>query len=138
MLNSAYVYFGLYGEFDPAQLVDHLKITPTSTSRKGSRNPELVIPRQSHWKYGTDEKTAAVIDIYEMADSIVADLEPHHGDIVSAIREFKLDAMLQVVIRFSTDDEISTPAIGFSRKALSFVDLVSATIDIDTYIESEG
>ena len=138
MLNTAYVYFGLYGEFDPAQLVERLKVTPTSTSRKGSRNPDLVIPRQSHWKYGTDEKTDAVIDIYEMADRIVADLEPQQGDIVSVIREFELDAKLQVVIRFSTDEEISTPAIGFSRKALSFVDSVSATIDIDTYIKSEG
>ena len=136
MLNSAYVYFGLYGEFDPDVLIERIKIAPTSFCMKGRRNPQLVIPKQSQWKYSTDEKTAAVIDIYELADSVIIDLEPHVLDIANAIDEFKLEAVLEVVIRFSTDDEISTPAIGFSRRTLSFIEQTNATIDIDTYIES--
>ena len=138
MLNSAYVYFGLYGDFDPEVLIQRIKIDPTSSCKKGSRNPELVIPRQSQWKYSTDEKTAAAIDIYELADSVIVDLEPHVLHIARVIDEFKLDAVLEVVIRFSTDDEISTPAIGFSRRTLSFIEQTNATIDIDTYIESDS
>ena len=137
MLNSAYVYFGLYGDFDPDVLNERIKIDPTSSCMKGSRNPELVIPKESQWKYSTDEKTAAVIDIYELADSVIHDLEPHVLDIAHAIDEFNLEAVMEVVIRFSTDDEISTPAIGFSRRTLSFIERTNATIDIDTYIESD-
>jgi len=138
MLNSAYAYFALYGDFDPADLIERISIRPTSASLKGNRNPERVIPRRAQWKYSTDEKTAAVIDIYEIVDSVIVDLDPYRQEIVNAIEALNLTAVLQVVIRFSTDEEISTPAIGLSRQAVSFSNAVGATIDIDTYIESDG
>lgn len=45
-----------------------------------------------------------------------------------------LYAVLEVVLYISTDDAVSTPAIGFSNRVLAFLADVNASIDIDTYI----
>jgi len=75
-----------------------------------------------------------VIDVYEMADQIVQQLAPHSTQIRNAISDLDLKAKLQVVIHFSTHDEVPTPAIGFSNEVLAFLTEVNANIDIDTYI----
>ena len=82
----------------------------------------------------TERITAECIDVYELAEKVVDQLESKAIEVRNAVQELELHAVLQVVIHFSTDDNISTPAIGFSSRVLEFLATVGATIDIDTYI----
>ncbi len=77
---------------------------------------------------------AECIDVYELADQIVSKLEGNAAQIKDAIAALDLYAVLEVVLYFSTDDSVSTPAIGFSNRVLAFLAKVNASIDIDTYI----
>lgn len=82
----------------------------------------------------TERIVAEYIDVYELADEIIARLEPHAAKLGDAIADLELYAVLEVVLYFSTDDDVSTPAIGFSNRVLRFLASINASIDIDTYI----
>ncbi|MCU0713326.1 MAG: DUF4279 domain-containing protein [Pirellula sp.] len=111
-----------------------LGITPTSSCAKGARHSERGLPKTSQWEVSTERIVAECIDICELADQIVSKLEGNALQIKDAIAEFDLYAVLEVVLYFSTDDGVSTPAIGFSNRVLAFLAKVNASIDIDTYI----
>jgi|LakMenE18May11ns_1017448.scaffolds.fasta_scaffold9144121_1 hypothetical protein len=132
--NEGYVYFGLRGTFDPDELTLRLGITPTSSCAQGARNPQRGLPKTSQWEVSTERIVAEYIDVYELADQVVSKLETHAAHIKDAIAALDLYAVLEVVLYFSTDDEVSTPAIGFSNRVLAFLADVNASIDIDTYI----
>ena len=135
--NEGYVYFGLRGAFDPDELTERIGISPTSSSREGGRNRQRRLPRTSQWELSTERIVAECIDISQLADEIIAKLEPHSPQIKDAIADLDLYAVLEVVLYFSTDDEVSTPAIGFSNRVLAFLADVNASIDIDTYVIPE-
>lgn len=128
------MYFGLRGTFDPDELTLRIGITPTSSCAQGTRNLQLGLPKTSLWKVSTERIVAEYIDVYELADQIVSKLEAHTDQIKDAISALDLYAVLEAVLYFSTDDEVSTPAIGFSNRVLAFLVDVNASIDIDTYI----
>lgn len=132
--NEGYVYFGLRGTFDPDAMTLRLGITPTSSCAQGAKNPQRGLPKTSQWEVSTERIVAEYIDVYELADQIVSKLEGNAVQIKDAIAVFDLYAVLEVVLYFSTDDEVSTPAIGFSNRVLAFLADVNASIDIDTYI----
>jgi hypothetical protein len=132
--NEGYVYFGLRGGFNPDDLTARLGITPTSSCAQGAKNPERGIPKTSQWQLSTERIVAEYIDVYELSEKIVIQLEPFAARIKDAISELDLYAVLEVVLYFSTDDEVSTPAIGFSKRVLTFLATINASIDIDTYI----
>jgi hypothetical protein len=132
--NQGYVYFGLRGTFDPEEITSRLSIKPTSSCAKGARYPERGLPKTSQWEVSTERIVAECIDVYELADQIVTKLEGNARQIKDAIAELDLYAVLQVVLYLSTDDGVSTPAIGFSNRVLEFLAMVNASIDIDTYI----
>jgi hypothetical protein len=104
---------------------------PTSVRRKAEPTP-----RHSSWEVSTAEIENDIIDIYDMSSTLVALLQPHAKQIAAAKQQFKLDAVLEVVLWITTDDSKSTPAIGFDSNVISFLNMVSATIDIDTYRNS--
>jgi len=83
--------------------------------------------------YSTGKLQDDVIDVYDMASSLVATLEPHADRIVEAKRAYGLEAVLEVVLRITLDETKSTPAIGFDSRVISFLNRVGASIDIDTY-----
>ena len=132
--NEGYVYFGLRGAFDPDELTLRLGITPTSSCAQGTRNSKRGLPKTSFWEVSTERIVAECIDVYELADQIVSKLEGNAAQIKDAIAALDLYAVLEVVLYFSTDDGVSTPAIGFSNRVLAFLAKVNASIDIDTYI----
>jgi len=132
--NEGYVYFGLRGTFDPEALTNQLGITPTSSCAQGAKNPQRGIPKTSQWEVSTDRIVAEYIDVYELADQVVTQLERNAPQIKDAIAALDLYAVLEVVLYFSTDDDVSTPAVGFSNRVLAFLAYVNASIDIDTYI----
>ena len=56
---------------------------------------------------------------------------------LSALRQqFKVEAVLQVVLYITTDETKSTPAIGFEPEVISFLNAVGASVDIDTYLNA--
>jgi hypothetical protein len=111
-----------------------LGVTPTSSCAQGARHPQRGLPKTSQWEVSTERVVAEDIDVYELADQIVSKLEGNAAQIKDAIAALDLYAVLEVVLYFSTDDEVSTPAIGFSHRVLAFLADVNASIDIDTYI----
>ncbi len=127
MTNEGEVYFGLFGDdFDPESL--SIDIAPTGTKRKA-----YPAPKHSWWVYSTGKLQDDVIDVYDMASSLVATLEPHADRIVEAKRAYGLEAVLEVVLTITLDETKSTPAIGFDSRVISFLNRVGASIDIDTY-----
>jgi hypothetical protein len=130
LTNSGKVYFGLYGDnFEPDEITEMIGLEPTSTNSKGDP-----LPKKHSWKFGLDEIEADYIDIYEMSSELVSKLKPVSSKIVEAKEKFNLELVLQVVLWISTDETISTPAIGFESDVIDFLDKVGATIDIDTYL----
>ena len=101
---------------------------------RGARNPAKGTPKNSIWNVATERITAERIDVYELADKVIDQLDGKTDEIRKAVQDLDLYAVLEVVIHFSTNDDISTPAIGFSSRVLDFLVNVGATIDIDTYI----
>lgn len=127
MPNEGEVYFGLFGDdFDPAAL--SVGVAPTKIRRKGDKTPKF-----SSWIYSTGKQKADVVDIYEMASSLVASLEPCAEKIIEAKRAFGLEAVLEVIVTISLDETKSTPAIGFDANVIAFLHRVGASIDVDTY-----
>jgi hypothetical protein len=114
----------LRGTFDPDEMTLRLGFTPTSSSAQGSRNPQRGLPKTSQWHVSTERIVAEV----------VSQLEGNAAQIKDAIAAFDLHAVLEVVLYFSSDEEVSTPAIGFSHRVIAFLADVNASIDIDTYI----
>ena len=68
-----------------------------------------------------------------MYSDLVAKLKKYDDTILVAINKFSLRATFPVVLWISTDDSISTPAVGFDPEVISFIYKLGANVDIDTY-----
>lgn len=129
MTNEGEVYFALYGaEFDPDEFTRLIGIEPTSIRRKASPGP-----KRSSWKFSSGKIENDVIDVYKMSNALISRLLPHAEKIAKARSDLKLSAVLQVVLWITTDESKSTPAIGFESEVISFLHIVGASIDVDTY-----
>lgn len=134
MTSIGEVYFGLFGEdFEPNDVSDFIGLAATRVRRRGERNPNVPLPRESSWKFSTGKIEDDTIDVYEMSELLVSQLAPYVGKIIEAVCIFNLTCKLQVVLWIDQDETKSTPAIGFERPVLDFLASVGATIDIDTY-----
>jgi hypothetical protein len=128
-MNEGEVYLGLFGDdFDPDAVTRIIGLKPTRIMRKG--NPR---PKRSSWEFSTGKIKGEVVDVYEMASSLVKKLAPYENQILNAKNDLDLDAVLEVVLTITCDDSKSTPAIGFEGNVLTFLNKIGATIDIDTY-----
>jgi hypothetical protein len=115
MTNGGEVYFGLWGDnFDPSVL--SLGVEPTKIKRKADPRP-----KHSFWVFSTGKVRADLIDVYELSSSLIAKLEPHTDKIIKAMKEHSLEAVLQVVLTVTPNDQISTPAIKQRRVRSCFV-----------------
>jgi hypothetical protein len=132
MTNLGRVYFGLRGDFVPAELTEAIGIKPTSAKMAGERIPGKV-PKCSMWDYSTEQVEGEVVDVYDLSSKIIKDLAPYADRIAAEVRKRDLAAVLQVVLWISTDEDVSTPAIGFDAEVINFLHHVGGTIDIDTY-----
>lgn len=136
MSNTGRVFFGLRGDFVPDQLTEAIGIEPTSASMAGERIPGKV-PKCSLWDYSTEEIRGEVVDVYDLSSKIVKDLAPYANRISTEVKRRDLMAVLQGVLWISTDEDISTPVIGFESDVISFLHHVGGTIDIDTYRKTD-
>ena len=129
-MNEGYIYFGLFGdEFEPDVVTERLGLEPSRIMRKGDP-----IPKHTSWQLLTEKFVGEVVDVYEIAKPLIERLEPKSEAIRALVDEFDLEAILQVVLWISRDENISTPAIGFDEKMVQFLSKVRGSIDVDTYI----
>ena len=133
MPNEGRVYFCLKGDFDPTDVTALIGIAPTSAWARGAIDPVRDLPRCSLWDFSSETIVDEIVDVYDMSEAVVIQLEPAAERIREAITQFKLSAVLEVVLKISMDQTLSTPAIGFSQRVVRFVASVGASIDIDTY-----
>ena len=54
--------------------------------------------------------------------------------IIKAVQKFNVVPRLEVVLWFSDDETISTPAIGFEVETIQFLAKIGAYVDVDTYL----
>jgi hypothetical protein len=127
--NEGRVYFELYGEnVEPDVITARLGIEPTHIQSKG--NPK---PKWNSWELSTATIVDDSIDVYAMSSELVAELNQKADEIVLLKKEFHLEAVLEVVLWITMDENKSTPAIGFDHQTIQFLAHVGATIDIETY-----
>lgn len=132
--NEGRVYFAFQGDnFNPDDITKLLGLKPTKIRLKNEL-PSGKLPKFSSWILSSDNIVDEVIDVYEMTTELIKTLEPK-VDVINEIREkFNVTTQLEVVLSFSTNEEISTPAIGFDTTTIDFLAKVGAFIDIDTYL----
>lgn len=130
---DSYAYFGISGDFQPDAFVSRVPIEPTRTLAKHSSNPKRRIPRSTLIRYAECRAKPELIDFEMLAESIVETLHPQRAAIREAIEVCNARAVLQFVLYFPMNEEIPTPIMSFSRRVISFLDAVGATIDIDSY-----
>ena len=129
MTHAAEIHFTLCGEdFDPAELTRLAGLRPTSIFR----TPPPMAKRMK-WKVSLDKVDADCINIYEMASTLVAQLQPHVAGIAHAKQELELQAVLEVVLWVAADDSACMPAIGFESEVIAFLNEVGASIDVDMH-----
>jgi Domain of unknown function (DUF4279) len=130
---TAYIYFGIQGDFDPHEFAGMIQLSPDKCVAKHTSNPEHKIPKTSLLRYAQVETFSDPIDGYELAEKSIGILEPHLDSFVSAIRSHDAEAVFQVVLYFPVSEDVSTPVAGFSKRVVSFIATTGASIDIDTY-----
>lgn len=127
--NACEVYFALFGtDFDPDEVTEIVGLQPTETKRRADP-----IPKHSSWTVSEGKVEGDVIDVYDLSNSLISKIAPYKAEIIRAKQSFGLDAVLEVVLWISTDESISTPAIGFESEVISFLSDIGASIDVDTY-----
>jgi hypothetical protein len=130
---TAYLYLGIQGDFDPYEFASRVRLTPDKCIAKHASNPAHEIPKASLLRYAQVETFSELIDIYELAERSIDILEPHLDSFSSAIRDYEAETVFQVVLYFPISENISTPAFGFSKRVVSFIASVGASVDIDIY-----
>lgn len=133
MPNEGRVYFCVKGQFDHRALTEFIGLGPTSAWNRGEKDVERDLPKCSLWEYST-ARVVEEMDVHALAEWLVEQLEPYEEKIKAAIQQWQLASVLQVVLRISMDEQLSTPAIGFSPRVIRFAGNVGAAVDIDAYL----
>ncbi|MFT3885640.1 MAG: DUF4279 domain-containing protein [Flavobacteriales bacterium] len=131
MSNKGYVYFGLYGDFVPEEVTAVIGLQPTDSVRKGESTVR-VPSKFSRWRWSS-EKSDDLVNVYEVSRSVVDQLIPFEKGIAHAMKQYGLEAVLQVVIFLSGEDEVSSPALGFDETVIAFLGRLNASVDVDLY-----
>ncbi len=134
--NEGRVYFAFDGDdFNPNEITKLLKIQPTNIRLKNSL-PSGKLPKFSSWIFSSDNIIDEIIDIYDMTAVLVKTFESK-VDVINEIKQrFNVTTRLEIVLSFSTDEEVSTPIIGFETDTIAFLAKVGASVDIDTYLQA--
>lgn len=134
MTNEVEVYFALKGDsFDPDAFTKRSGIAPTRVRRKGEPTMHVASLKFSSWEVSLGKMAGDVLFVSELVDKLVERLEGGADFIAEAVSDFSLYAVLEVVLTISTNDSVSTPALGFTPRAIAFLHKVGAEIDVDIY-----
>ena len=133
MKNSAEVYLGVDGDFDPADFTEFVGISPTAAWKKGTRVSERQIPKVSIWNHSSGSFTGEIVDVYNISHVLIKSLISSRQLIRDALQKWNLQSTLQTVLHVSTNDKISTPVVGYSADTIRFFSYIGASIDVDIY-----
>lgn len=134
---TARVYLALRGDFNPFEFAKRISLTPDTCIDKHSRNPLRQLPKTTLLDYADTRTSDELIDLEKLADQAIEILEPHLDAFVSTVARCKPEVVLQVVLYFPTSDEVPTPIMIFSARAIRFLAALGGSIDVDTY-RSDG
>lgn len=132
---KAYVYFGIYGNYDPEAISSKISLKPDKSTARHSSNPRHQIPKESILHYGEVGTESDLIDVYDLAEKSVEILMPDFENFREVILNHQVTAIFQAVVYFPKSAEIPMPAIGFSKRVIEFAAAMGASIDIDSYRE---
>ena len=135
MSSRAYAYLSLSGDFDPAEITARIGLEPSKSIAKHTKDPERGIPKTALLRYAQSHSEDEVPDVIALADEVVSALEPHASVLSEIVKEHGIQARLEVVLVVDKKADLSTPAIGFSKRAVAFLAEIQAFIDVDTYFE---
>lgn len=133
MPEISYIYFTLFGDFDPEDIAPHISLKPWQSYMKHSRSEEKRLPRVSRLNYALIESSSECPDIYELSEQLVDILEPHKSELTFVTANYKIEASCSICLWISHSLAVSAPAIGFSRRVTQFLASVNASIDVDSY-----
>lgn len=129
----SYAYFVLHGDdFDPDEVTQRLKLTPTKKYRKGEKGEYIPITRHSHWSYSSEQKEGA-IDIDELVLQAIEKFVGKEEEILSIKEEYNLSSTLEIVLWIDMNEETSTPYIGHDLKVIDFLHKTRTKTDVDIY-----
>lgn len=133
MANEAYVYMRVSGQFSPDEFTSSVGLIPTKIIMRGERDADLVIPKKSHWSLKGQTAKGDYIDMYDLADEFLLPLSDKCDVLRDVARSYEAEIQVGMVIFISVFDSVPTPAIGLSASAISIMERLGASLDIDTY-----
>jgi len=127
MPNEGEVSFSLFGEgVDAAVLTREIGLTPTSIGTEHTRRAT-----QTRWTFSLGRCDGGVLDVYEMASSLVIALAPHEERLLRVKAASGLEALLQVVLRLASGEAAAPVALGFDPDVVAFLGRVGAGVDVE-------
>lgn len=130
---NSYVYFSLKGDnFDPKEITKRIGISPSDSWRKGETGKYKSAVEFAKWSLSTD-KGKEYLQIDNLVDEIVSKLYDKIETINDLKRQFKLDSVLEIVLYIDTNEDVSTPALGYDLKAIEFLYRTQTKTDVDMY-----
>ncbi len=131
----AYACLGLSRDFDIGKITPRIGLKPSKPIAKHTKVPERGIPKTALLRYAQSHSEDDVPDVIALADEVVRALEPYTADLRKIVEKHDVQARLEVVLVVDKRGDLSTPAIGFSTRAVAFLAQIQAFIDVDTYFE---
>lgn len=117
-------------EYDPREITDMLRITPSESWNKGDFIRNSGQKRTyTAWIYSTD--TIETLDVYTQAIEIEKLFMPKIKEISFLKKKYDLDISLDFVIIIENEE---IPAVYFESSFVEFAAKIGARFDLDTYI----
>lgn len=132
-IRHSYVYFALMGDvFDMENVTSKLEIVPTEVWKKGDAGRYRKELDFSCWKL-CSKKNIDQLFVADLVNEVVGQL----FDKIDAINELKqqygLQSILEVVLYVNTNEDESTPSLGFDSKTIEFLYRTNTEVDVDIY-----
>jgi hypothetical protein len=130
---NTYVYFALTGDnFDPQIVTERIGVTPTEKWNKGDKGKYKPTLDYSCWKLSA-EKGKEHIMVNSLVDEVIGQLFDKIEIINELKKQFDLDSGLEIVMYVDTNEEQSTPALGYDLKTSEFLYRTQTKADVDIY-----
>ena len=121
--------FELKGDFSPDVISSRVSLQPTEVWRKGDVGKFKVAKQYDYWSL--DSGYVNTLEIYEVSESIYANLKQKKAEFTKLISETNLTAVFSIVAKIDGDN---TPSISFPEEVVKLASELGASIDLDLYV----
>jgi len=130
---NSYVYFALTGDnFNPQVVTDRIGINPTDKWTKGDKGKYKPILDYSCWEYSTIEGKEYLM-VRSLLDEVISKLFDKIEIINELKSQFNLNSKLEMVLYIDTNEEQSTPSLGYDLRTIEFLYRTQTKTGIDIY-----